>query len=224
MSPGERSARTSATILRLVRPGSRVLDIGCGEGALLDLLARGEGRRRARPRDQPAEGSPLAWRGGWRWCRATPTTTSPTSPAAAFDYAILSQTLQTVREPRHVLAELLRIAERAIVSLPNFAHWRVRFDLLAAGRMPITGALPSSWWATGNIHLCTLRDFTELCDDLGLRIEACAALADGKPARPIDPKRPLENWRAETAIFLLSRNGSAPAGTTHRAAPRDLFS
>ena len=135
-----------------------------------------------------------------------------------------SQTLPQVRQPRHVLSELLRIAQRAIVSLPNFAHWRVRLDLLGAGRMPITRALPTPWWATGNIHLCTLRDFTELCDDLDLRIEACAALADGKPARPIDPKRPIENWRAETAIFLLSRNGSAPAGATDKAARADLFS
>ena len=88
-----------------------------------------------------------------------------------------------------MLSELLRIAERAIVSLPNFGHWRVRLDLLSQGRMPVTHALPEPWWATPNIHLCTVRDFTQLCDELGLRIEACAALANGKPARPIDPTR-----------------------------------
>jgi methionine biosynthesis protein MetW len=105
----------------------------------------------------------------------------------------------------------LRIAERAIVSLPNFAHWRVRMDLLTRGRMPVTHSLPTPWWNTPNIHLCTLRDFTELSDDLGLRIEACAALANGHSARPIDPKRPLENWRAESALFLLTRaSGTAP--------------
>jgi methionine biosynthesis protein MetW len=143
-------------------------------------------------------------------------------PARAFDYAVLSQTLPQVRQPRHVLSELLRIGERAIVSLPNFAHWRVRFDLLGAGRMPLTRALPTPWYATGNIHLCTLRDFTELCDGLALRIEACAALADGKPARPIDPKRPLENWRAASAIFLLSQAHSAPQPPP-AAAKADLF-
>jgi len=138
-------------------------------------------------------------------------------PAGAFDYAVLSQTLPQVRNPRHVLAELLRISERTIVSLPNFGHWRVRLDLLTQGRMPLTRSLPEPWWATGNIHLCTLRDFTALCDDLGLRIEACAALVEGKPARPIDPKHGLENWRAELALFLLSRNGAPPHAEPRRS-------
>jgi methionine biosynthesis protein MetW len=124
--------------------------------------------------------------------------------AASFDYVILSQTLQAVLRPRHVLDELLRIGERAIVSLPNFGHWRVRLDLLIHGRMPVTGALPEPWWATPNIHLCTVRDFTGLCDELDLDIEACAALAAGKPARPIKPSHSLETWRAEAALFLLT--------------------
>jgi methionine biosynthesis protein MetW len=99
----------------------------------------------------------------------------------------------------------MRIAERAIVSFPNFGHWRVRWELLTRGRMPTTGALPKAWWETDNIHLCTLRDFTLLCGSLKLKVDACAALADGKPARAIDPHRAVENWRAESALFLLSR-------------------
>ena len=91
------------------------------------------------------------------------------------------------------------------MSFPNFAHWRVRWELLTRGRMPTTGALPQAWWETDNIHLCTLRDFTILCDELGLKIEACMALADGQSARPIAPHRALENWRAESALFLLGR-------------------
>ena len=130
-------------------------------------------------------------------------------PSRAFDYALLSQTLQTVRQPRQVLSELLRIADRAIVSFPNFAHWRVRLELLIQGRMPMTGVLPQAWWETENIHLCTLRDFTLLCDSLDLTIEACAALAEGQPARAINPQRAVENWRAESALFLLSRKGAA---------------
>jgi hypothetical protein len=78
--------------------------------------------------------------------------------------------------------------------------------------MPETGALPDPWWSTPNIHLCTLRDFTELCRLLDLRIDACAALSGGRPARSIDPERPLENWRSETALFLLSRRRSDAAG------------
>ena len=126
-------------------------------------------------------------------------------PPQAFDYAILSQTLQQVQSPRHVLGELLRIGEQAIVSVLNFGHWKVRLDLVSRGRMPVTGALPEPWWSTRNIHLCTVRDFTSLCDDLGLRIDACAALAAGKAARPMDPRGPMENWRAEAALFVLSR-------------------
>ena len=146
-----------------------------------------------------------ACRGAWRWSRATPTAIWPTIRSGAFDYAILSQTLQQAREPKTVLVELLRIADKAIVSLPNFAHWRVRLRLLVNGRMPVTESLPEPWWSTQNIHLCTLRDFTDLCGELGVRINAAAALADGYPARPIDPSRTIENWRAEQAIFLLSR-------------------
>ena len=130
-------------------------------------------------------------------------------PDKTFDYAILSQTLQATRQPRHVLDELLRIADRAIVSFPNFGHWRVRWSLLSRGRMPETKALPMPWWSTPNIHLCTLVDFLALTDDLDVRVDACAAFAGAGPARPIDPASPLENWRAETCLFMLSR-GSAP--------------
>jgi methionine biosynthesis protein MetW len=126
-------------------------------------------------------------------------------PSQAFDYAILSKTLQQMREPRRVLSELLRIAGQAVVSVPNFGHWKVRWALLSHGRMPETGALPEPWYSTPNIHLCTLRDFVGLCDALDLRIDACASLAEGKPARAIDPRAPIENWRAENALFLLSR-------------------
>jgi methionine biosynthesis protein MetW len=124
-----------------------------------------------------------------------------------------------VRQPRKVLSDLLRLADRAIVSFPNFGHWRVRMSLLAGGRMPDTPALPDPWWGTANIHLCTLRDFTDLCGDLNLRIEAATALSDRRPARSIDPLRAIENWRAEQALFLLSRQRQ---GVTERV-DRDLF-
>ena len=124
---------------------------------------------------------------------------------------------------KHVLSELLRIADRAVVSLPNFGHWRVRLDLLTKGRMPETKALPEPWWSTPNIHLCTLRDFTALCEDLELRIDACASLVPGKPARQIDPMAPIENWRAENALFLLSRKAEPAPPSTPAPPPGDLF-
>ncbi len=204
-------------ILRLVRPGARVLDVGCGEGELLELLTREKGVD-----GQGLEISPQGVAAGVARGLAVVQGDGDRDldhfPTGAFDYAILSKTLQQMREPRHVLGELLRIAEQAVVSVPNFGHWKVRFFLLARGRMPETGALPEPWWSTPNIHLCTLRDFTGLCDELDLRIDACAALAEGKPARPIDPRRPIENWRAETALFLLSRKRPAVAET-----PQNLF-
>jgi methionine biosynthesis protein MetW len=208
-------------ILRLVRPGARVLDVGCGEGELLEMLTHEKGVD-GRGLEISPEGVSACLARGLAVVQGDADSDLDYFPAQAFDYAVLSQTLPQVRQPRHVLAELLRIAQRAIVSLPNFAHWRVRLDLVAGGTMPVTHSLPDPWWATGNIHLCTLKDFTRLCDDLALRIEACAALANGKPARPIDPKSPLENWRAESALFLLSRtDATAPAAPPER---QDLFS
>lgn len=209
-----------AEILRLVRPRARVLDVGCGEGELLELLTR-EKEIDGQGLELSSAGVASCLARGLAVVQGDADRDLDHFPTKAFDYAILSKTLQQVRDPRHVLAELLRIADRAIVSFPNFGHWRVRWSLLATGRMPTTKALPEPWWSTPNIHLCTLRDFTALCDHLDLRIEACAALIPGKPARIIDPAGSLENWRAETALFLLSRRAEpAPAPTPP---PGDLF-
>jgi SAM-dependent methyltransferase len=202
VSPPRRknSREDFAEILRLVRPGARVLDVGCEDGELLELLTR----------EKQVDGQGL---------EISPAGVAACFPTRAFDYAILSKTLQQMREPRHVLSELLRIADQAIVSAPNFGHWRMRASLMARGRMPETRALPDPWWSTPNIHLCTLRDFTDLCRELDLRVDACAALSGGKPARPIRPDGLLENWRAETALFLLSRRAEARPEAT----PQNLF-
>jgi methionine biosynthesis protein MetW len=191
-------------IVRLVRPGSRVLDVGCGEGALLEWLAREKGVD-GRGIEISPEGVSACLARGLAVVQGDADRDLDDFLAGAFDYVILSQTLQAVLKPRHVLDELLRIGAQAIVTLPNFGHWRVRLDLLLHGRMPVTGALPEPWWSTPNIHLCTLRDFTELCDDLNLRIDACAALADGRRARRANPASAMETWRAEASLFLLSR-------------------
>jgi methionine biosynthesis protein MetW len=191
-------------ILRLVRPAARVLDVGCGGGELLDLLARHKDVD-GRGVEISPEGVAACLSKGLAVMQGDADHDLDHFPAQAFDYAVLSQTLQAVRSPRHVLSELMRIAERAIVSFPNFGHWRVRLSLMAHGRMPETRALPEPWWSTPNIHLCTVRDFLALCDNLGLRVEACAALTEGRSARTMDPARGLENWRAEAALFLLSR-------------------
>lgn len=193
-----------AEILKLVRPGARVLDIGCEDGVLLELLTREKGVDGQGLEISP-EGVAACLARGLAVVQGDGDRDLDHFPTRAFDYAILSKTLQQMREPKHVLSELLRIADQAVVSVPNFGHWKVRWALLSRGRMPETGALPEPWYSTPNIHLCTLRDFVGLCDALELRIDACAALADGREARPIDPRAPIENWRAETALFLLSR-------------------
>ncbi len=195
-----------AEILRLVSPGARVLDVGCGEGELLELLTREKGCD-GQGLEISSEGVSACLARGLAVVQGDGDRDLDHFPTKAFDYAVLSKTLQQMREPRHVLSELLRIADKAVVSLPNFGHWRVRWALLARGRMPETAALPDPWWATANIHLCTLHDFVALCDDLGLKIEACSAMSEGQKARPINPTRAIENWRAETALFLLSRKG-----------------
>ena len=209
-------------ILRLVRPGSRVLEIGCGEGALLDLLAREKGVD-GRGMEISAEGVSACLARGLAVVQGDADGDLADYPADAFDYAILSQTLQQMRDPRQVLTELLRIAERAIVSVPNFGHWRVRWALVTGGRMPVTTDLPDPWWATANIHLCTLRDFTDLCAELGVRIEASAALTRGRPARLIEPLRAIENLRAEQALFLISRPAVREARASVAPATDDLF-
>lgn len=199
-------------ILRLVAPGARVLEVGCGDGELLELMTRAKGIDGQGLEISPENVAACLAR-GLSVVQGDGDHDLDYFPTHAFDYAVLSKTLQQMREPRHVLNELLRIAQRAIVSVPNFGHWRMRASLMTRGRMPETRALPDPWWGTANIHLCTLKDFTDLCRDLDLRIDACSALSNGKPARPMDPHGVLENWRAESALFVLSRREAAkPAG------------
>ena len=199
-----------AEILRLVRPGARVLDVGCGSGELLDLLRR-EKRVDGRGLELAPEGVAACLAKGLAVMQGDADRDLGEFGPDSFDYAVLSQTLQATRAPRKVLTDLLRLSERAVVSFPNFGHWRVRLSLAWRGRMPETRALPDPWWATANIHLCTLADFTALAADLDLEIEAAAAVFRDRPAEPIDPRSPLANLRAEQALLLLRRGAASPA-------------
>jgi methionine biosynthesis protein MetW len=128
-------------------------------------------------------------------------------PGGAFDYVILSQTLQATRQPRVVLEHMLRIGRHAIVSFPNFGHWRIRLQVGIAGHMPQTDNLPYSWWDTPNIHFCTIRDFRHLCDVAGARIERAVALNAWGRALRFNAPWWFWNLMGEQAVFLLSRQG-----------------
>jgi methionine biosynthesis protein MetW len=187
-----------ALIADHVEPGSRVLDIGCGDGTLMaELRARGCDARGLEL--DPANVAQCVAR-GLPVIQGDADTDLGYYPSQGLDYAILSQTLQTTHRPDKVLEELLRIGRRAVVSFPNFAHWRVRFSLLCGGRMPVTRLLPVTWYETPNIHHLTIADFRDLVHQRGLTVERAWFLAGDTVISPL-----AANWRAEHAVFLLSR-------------------
>jgi len=188
----------------MVEPGSRVLDVGCGDGSLLSLLRDRRGVD-GRGIEISREGVNACLAKGLPVIQGDADTDLADYPDDAFDYVILSQTIQATRQPRVVLEHLLRIGRRAIVSFPNFGHWRVRTDLALKGRMPVTENLPYSWYDTPNIHFCTIRDFVELCREVGAQMEKAVALnAGGQPMRVTLPWW-VWNLLGEQAVFLLKR-------------------
>ena len=126
-------------------------------------------------------------------------------PGDAFDYVVLSQTIQATHNPRLVLEEMMRIGRRVIVSLPNFGHWRVRASLAFRGRMPVTKSLDQAWYETTNIHLCTIKDFVDLCDEVCASVEAAYSLSPSGRAKTMRHTTLSANLFGEQAIFLLSR-------------------
>jgi methionine biosynthesis protein MetW len=188
-----------AVIAAHVPGGSRVLDIGCGDGALMAAL-RDTARVDARGLEIDPGNVAAAVGRGLSVVQGDADADLAAYPDRSFDYAILSQTLQTARRPDHVLDELLRIGHRAFVSFPNFAHWRVRASLLWGGRMPVTKLLPERWYDTPNIHHVTIDDFRALLKERGITVEGAWFLRRGRRTSAA-----AANFRAEHAVFLLRR-------------------
>jgi methionine biosynthesis protein MetW len=191
-------------IAEMVAQGSRVLDVGCGDGSLLQLLTdtkavdgRGVEVERERVNACVARGLSVI--------QGDADSDLAKYPDGAFDYAILSLTIQATLRPKEVLEQLLRIGRHAIVSFPNFGHWQVRGRLLLGGRMPVTPNLPESWYVTPNVHLCTIKDFADLCLDVGARVERSVAFNSG--GRKLGTWVPLtaHNFLGEKAVFMLTR-------------------
>ncbi|MEY2943315.1 MAG: methionine biosynthesis protein MetW [Pseudomonadota bacterium] len=188
-----------ALIAAHVEAGSRVLDIGCGDGALMAALRDTRGCD-ARGMELDAGNVAACVERGLPAIQGDADADLAFYPDASFDYAILSQTLQTTKRPDLVLEELLRIGRKAFVSFPNFGHWRVRGSLLWNGRMPVTKLLPVAWYETPNIHHLTVADFRDLMAQRGIVVEGAWFLAGGRLISAT-----AANGRAEHAVFLLRR-------------------
>ena len=189
-------------IAEMIEPGSRVLDIGCGDGALLDYLAR-EKKVDGRGIELSQSGVNSCVGHGLSVIQGDADRDLEAYPTDAFDVVVLSQTLQATRQPRQVVEALVRIGRRAIVSFPNFGFWRIRLRLLMTGRMPLSHCLAHPWYETPNIHLCTIHDFVALCDEIGVRVERSVTLDRLGQPYSLDPRGSLANLLAEQGIFVL---------------------
>ncbi|MEH6755002.1 MAG: methionine biosynthesis protein MetW [Alphaproteobacteria bacterium] len=191
-------------IAEMIAPGSRVLDVGCGDGVLLDLLVH-ERQVDGRGIELSQEGVNGCVSRGLAVVQGDAQTDLHNYPNDAFDYVILSQTLPAIFDVKGVLDEMLRIGRCAVVSFPNFGHWRVRADLLLQGRSPTSESLPYAWYESPNIRFFTLTDFADLLAEQGLTIERVVTIDGNGKTRTRSKIGYWTNLLTEQAVFVISR-------------------
>lgn len=192
-------------ISNLIEPNSKVLDLGCGDGQLLQYLKTEKGAD-VRGLEISQELVSKAISRGISAIQGDCEKDLSNYPDNHFDYAILSQTLQAMKDPKSLMEEILRIAKFAIISFPNFAHYQNRFQLFFAGQMPVRKSIPYQWYNTPNIHFCTIDDFKNLCEQMNIVIEGKTYLNSNKKVIYSMIKRFFANFFAEYGIFLITKD------------------
>ena len=198
-------------IAKLIKPNSRVLDIGCGDGELLDFLKKTKNADARGLEISQSQVSQALMR-GLSVIQGDAEKDLTFYPDRNFDFAILSQTIQATQKPKEILEEMLRVAEYAIVSLPNFAHYKNRLHLLFKGSMPVNKNIPFEWFETPNIHFCSIKDFEKLCGDLGFSIKKKIFLTAKHRLLGFLGHDLIANFFAEFGIFLITKNEPALTG------------
>ncbi len=187
----------------------RILDVGCGEGDLIEQLQKNLNAK-THGIEMNGEMTQKAIAKGLNVIQGDAENDLGQYSNQSFDYVILSQTLQAMMKPKQILTELLRIGSKAIVSFPNFGHWKIRLQLLLSGKMPVTESLPFAWYDTPNIHFFTIKDFQNLCEEMNIVIEKSIGLTSKGKQFPIKNNFSFANVFTHEAIFLLSYQNFEP--------------
>jgi|TARA_B110000238_G_C16048640_1_gene405071 methionine biosynthesis protein MetW len=190
-------------IARLLPSQSRVLDVGCGDGTLIRALIN-EKSIDARGIELGKDNVKVCISKGLSVIEGNAETELNQFPDKAFDFVILSQTLQAFYQPENVLEQLLRIGHKVIISIPNFGYWQIRAKLLCFGKMPITKSLPYSWYDTPNLHMCSIKDFYQFCDKKKIRIDRVIGINGEKTSSIYRINLEMKNLFSEVGIFLIS--------------------
>ena len=191
-------------IAKLIEKNTRVLDVGCGDGTLMEFLKDNNkidirGIEISKNNVQKCIGK------GLTVIEGDAEKDLSQFPDGSFDFVILSQTLQAFLNPEKVISELLRVGKKAIVTIPNFGYWKVRLHLLTKGTMPITRTLPDEWYNTPNLHMCSIKDFFNFCDDRKINLYKSIALQNLKSSEITKSNLTLKNLSAVLGVFLIEK-------------------